>query len=42
MDHQQVADDRVVLLLEYELVEIRDDARSLLQPPQAPDWVCLG
>jgi hypothetical protein len=30
MDHQLVVDDRVVFLLEYELVEIRDDARSLL------------
>jgi hypothetical protein len=30
MDNQHVVDDRVVFLLEYELVEIRDGARSLL------------
>ncbi len=30
MDHQHVVDDRVVFLLEYELVEIIDGPRSLL------------
>jgi hypothetical protein len=30
MDNQLIVDDRVVFLLEYELVEIRDGTRSLL------------
>ena len=38
MDNQLVVDDGVVFLLEYELIEIRDGARSLLLASIGTGW----
>ena len=38
MDNQPVVDDSVVFLLKHELVEIRDDARSLLPASVGTGW----